>query len=219
MPLLAYCLAEARDQISAPAAGVQGMAIQVLREGKLQCFVSEFVAGSLAGSAPIKEAAIEFNRTLQELLKQVTIVPFRFPTVLSNKHELIEHVKQHATQYEEALARLRGMVQMDIRIEAPETQGGTPSSGTEYLRLREERLTNLHDVAAQFRRAGEHWIREWRERTTSRGVHCYALLTREHVDFFLAKTRVLVIAPEYNARVSGPWPPAEFLKKNGQQEL
>jgi hypothetical protein len=219
MPLLAYCLAEARDQISIPPCGVQGMAIQGLRAGNLWCFVSEFGAGNLEGGPSIKEAAIEFNRTLQEFLKQITIMPFRFPTVLGDKSELLEHVVQQSSHYEEVLKRLRGMVQMDIRVETPQAENARVSSGTEYLRTREARYKMPQDIAAQFRRAGEPWIREWRERDTSHGLHCSALLPHEHIDGFLLKTRAVTIAFGYTARVSGPWPPAEFLKENEQRKL
>ena len=210
MPLLAYCIAETRAIKTLPA-GIDGLPIQGIQAGKLHCFVSEIAIDSLAGTTSLKEAAIQFNRTLQDFLKQATIVPFRFPTML-NENELIEHLTQHALQYEEALVRLRGMVQMDIRIEARQAKSETFSSGTEYLRLREARLASLHDIAAQFRSAGQPWIREWREHEMSRGLHCHVLLPREQVDSFLGRTRGLSIASEYRARVSGPWPPAEFLK-------
>src|SRR5262249_48397396 len=155
--------------------------------GELRCFVSELATAGLAGSTPIKEAAIEFNRTLQEFLKQTTIVPFRFPTMLGDENALLEHLAPHAAQYEEALARLRGMIQIDIRIEVPEAKGRVSPSGTEYLRVREARLQTLHDISMQVRCATEQWIREWRQRNTPRGLRCYVLLPREHLDSFLAK--------------------------------
>jgi Gas vesicle synthesis protein GvpL/GvpF len=218
MPLLAYCLAEAREEISIPPAGVQGLTIQALPSGKLCCFFSQFRADSLAGTTPLREAAIEFSRTLQEFLKQATVIPFRFPTLLGDENELLKHLIQNAVHYEKALARVRGMVQMDIRVVPREAASAKVTSGTEYLRARAQRDKALHAVAAQFRCAGAQYIREWRERETSHALHCYALLARQHMDAYLSKTQNLSIASEFTARVSGPWPPAEFLQAYEQRK-
>jgi len=214
MPLLAYCLAEARDKISFPHAGVQGMPLRNVRSGNLECLVSDFETSSAAGRTPIRDAALEFNRTLQDLLTQSTIVPFRFPTVLADENELLEFLTEHAGEYEATLARLRGTVQIDIRVEAPDSESSTQASGTEYLRGREARYDALQETAAQFRRAGKEWVRQWRDRDTARGLRCSALLGREQVNAFLAAAKEVRIPPRWNVRVSGPWPPAEFMKEN-----
>jgi hypothetical protein len=212
MPVLAYCLAEARDEIRFPQAGVQGMPLRNVRSGNLQCLVSDFETSSGAGRSLIKDAALEFNGILQDLLKQSTIVPFRFPTVLADENELLEFLTEHA-EYEETLARLRGTVQMDIRVEAQGSGPPLKPSGAEYLRGREARYGTLQEIAAQFHRAGKAWVREWRDRDTARGLRCSALLGREHVNAFLAAAKQVRIPPRCNARVSGPWPPAEFVKE------
>jgi gas vesicle protein GvpL/GvpF len=213
MPLLAYCLAEARDEISFPHAGVQGMPLRNVRSGNLECLVSDFETSDVVGRASIKDAALEFNRTLQDVLRQYTIVPFRFPTVLADENELLELLTEHAPEYEEALARLRGTVQIDIRVDAQDSGTLAKSSGTEYLRGREARYHTLQQIAAQFRHAGKEWVRQWRDRDTALGLRCSVLLGREHVDEFIAAARQLSIPRGYTARVSGPWPPAEFVKK------
>jgi hypothetical protein len=213
MPLLAYCLAEARDEIRFPQAGVQGMPLRSVRSGNLECLVSDFETSSVAGQAPIKDAALEFNRTLQDLLKQSTIVPFRFPTVLADENELLEFLTEQAAEYEATLARLRGTVQIDIRVEMPDSESTTKPSGTEYLRGREARYDALQEIAAEFRRAGNEWVRQWRDRDTARGLRCSALLGREYVNAFLAAAKQLKLPQGCNARVSGPWPPAEFVKE------
>src|SRR5438876_994033 len=123
MPLLAYCLAEARDEISFPQAGVQGMPLRSVRSGNLECLVSDF-------------------------------------------------------------------------------ESTTKPSGTEYLRSREARYDALQEIAAEFRRAGNEWVRQWRDRDTARGLRCSALLGREHVNAFLAAAKQLKLPQGCNARVS-----------------
>src|SRR5579862_1858746 len=105
MPLLVYCIAEAGSKIEIPPCGVQGASLRTLIESGLICFLSDY--DHSAGGNHVRDAALDFNRVLQELLRQAAIVPFRFPTLLEDESEIRRFLLQHAAEYCDALARLR----------------------------------------------------------------------------------------------------------------
>jgi gas vesicle protein GvpL/GvpF len=214
MPLLAYCITEARSELAIPAAGVGSMPVKAVIAGPLQCFVSHFESGSIEGKTTIRESALEFHRTVQELFRQVAVVPFRFPTILGDENEISAFLAEHSSEYENALLRLRDAVQMEIRIEEREVASPPAASGTEYLRQRLSSHKNIAETALRFQHASEEWVREWRQRETPSGLRCYALLTREHLESFLTSMKEIPVAPGQTARVTGPWPATEFLKVN-----
>jgi Gas vesicle synthesis protein GvpL/GvpF len=214
MPVLAYCITEARSELAIPAAGVGNMPLRAVVAGPLQCFVSHFETGSMEGKATIRESALEFHRTVQELFRQTAVVPFRFPTILGDENEISAFLAEHSSEYEDALLRLRDAVQMEIRIEEREVASPPAASGTEYLRQRLTSHTNIAETALLFRHASEEWVREWRQREIPSGLRCYALLTREHLESFLTSMKEIPVSPGQTARVTGPWPATEFLKVN-----
>lgn len=214
MPVLAYCITEARSELAIPVAGVGSMPVKAVIAGSLQCFVSHFESGSMEGKATIRESALEFHRTVQELFRQAAVVPFRFPTILADENEISAFLAEHSSEYENALLRLRDAVQMEIRIEEREVASPPAASGTEYLRQRLTSHTNIAETALLFRHASEEWVREWRQREIPSGLRCYALLTREHLESFLTSMKEIPVSPGQTARVTGPWPATEFLKVN-----
>src|SRR6266705_1843440 len=107
MPVLAYCITEARSELAIPAAGVGSMPIKAVVAGPLQCFVSRFESGSLEGKATIRDPALEFHLTVQELFRQAAVVPFRFPTILVDEHEISAFLPDQSRTYKSTLAPLR----------------------------------------------------------------------------------------------------------------
>jgi hypothetical protein len=217
MPVLAYCITEARSDLAIPATGVRGMPVHLVAAGALQCFVSHFESGSMEGKATIREAALEFHHTVQELFRQAAVVPFRFPTILADEDEISAFLAEHSGEYESALSRLRDAVQMEIRIEEREPARASAASGTEYLRRRQTSHKRVEGTASRFREASQEWVREWRQRETPSGLRCYALLTREQREPFLASMKRVQVLPDQTARVTGPWPATEFLKANDER--
>ena len=212
MALLAYCMMEAATMVEKPAAGVGGRKIDELADSGLRCFFSRFENREQLSGTPAVESAVAFHQVLQALFQQAVIVPFRFPTVVDGEEELRQHVEAHASRYAEALSRLRHMVQMEIHIgQKEEGTANLPASGHEYLQGRQALASELKTAAKQFRQTTGPWVAEWRERQTKQGMRCYALLSREAVAGFQNAARTLRQSLP-GARVSGPWPPAEFLE-------
>jgi Gas vesicle synthesis protein GvpL/GvpF len=213
MPLLAYCIMEASATIEMPASGVAAAKVEELQEFGLRCCFSRFESREHLSRIPAVESAYGFHQVLQALFRQAAIIPFRFPTLLENVDELRQHLREHAPQYIEALSRLRHMAQMEIHIGANQAaeKASQPASGREYLQQRQARAAELKATAEKLNQATRSWVVEWRERQTDGGMRCYALLPRDAVASFQQAAQALSQSLP-GTRLSGPWPPAEFLE-------
>lgn len=207
MPLLAYCIAEA-GSIEIPPCGVQGKTIQTVSESGLIGFVSEY--NQVGDSEQIRSTALEFNRVLQDLLRQAAIVPFRFPTMVEDESEMRGFLRDHADKYLENLRRLRDAVQMEVNLTADESPKAK-SSGTDYLRARQARHQKFAATAEAIRQALSAWTKDWREHESSGGTRCYVLISRDAVKTVLQRLQGMKIPDDLRARVTGPWPATEFL--------
>jgi hypothetical protein len=213
MPLLAYCMTEASAAVQMPSAGVAGARVEELQESGLRCCFSHFESREQIAAIPAVESAFAFHQVLQVLFRQTSIISFRFPTMLGNQEELRQHLREHAPRYAEALTRLRHMVQMEIHIGTSQATGTGPpaSSGREYLQQRQARAAELKATGERFNQAIRPWVVEWRERQTDGGLRCYVLLHRDAVSSFQQAAQALSQNLP-GTRLSGPWPPAEFLE-------
>lgn len=214
MPLLAYCVMEATAAIEIPPAGVAGTRVEEMQEFGLRCCFCRFETREHLSRVPALESAYGFHQVLQALFRQAAIIPFRFPTLLENADELRQHVREHAPQYLEALHRLREMVQLEIHVgtnRVPE-KASQAASGREYLQQRQARAAKLKATAEKFNQATRSWVVEWRERQADGGgMRCYALLRRDAVTSFQQAAQALCQRLP-GTRLSGPWPPVEFLE-------
>ncbi len=213
MSILAYCVTMAEVASKVSRAGVAGMTVESLNESGFRCFVSRREGDLPLSSLARREPALEFHSVLQELFQQNTIIPFRFPTVLADEADLSAHLKENAEQYREALSRLKDMVQMEIHLGFGQaaTPGRSKVSGTQYLKQRQGQLRGLEKLAEKFRQAGA--IQSWQKRESARGVRCFALIRRDDIPEFQGQVAGVVVGAEIALRVTGPWPPTEFLKE------
>ncbi|PYX83459.1 MAG: hypothetical protein DMG70_10370 [Acidobacteria bacterium] len=215
MPALTYCITESAVPIEVSSAGVAGMAVESVEHSGLRCFVSRSSSSDAMLGPPAREAALAFHRVLQEIFRQTAIIPFRFPTVLSDEAELTGHLGEHAAEYHEALGRLRDVVQMEVRLDLEGSQQGAPErqTGTGYLKGRQAEQAALEKLAGQFQEAGRNWIRGWHQHVSRHHIRCYALVSRRGVAEFERALVVVDVPPRVSARVSGPWPATEFVSE------
>ena len=216
MAVLAYCITETQPEIKAPPTGVRGTTIETIRIQDLQCFISQFDLQDVVGRAPMQEAALAFNRVLQDLLRQTAIIPFRFPTIVTDETELSQFLTEHQTEYRETLHRLRNCVQMEIRLKRQTSENSratSPKSGAEYLRSRQAQHQYVDSIVARFREAARPLAKEWRHRESATGIRCFALVDRSDVQAFLRQIKGVSVPTESEFRITGPWPASEFLKE------
>jgi hypothetical protein len=209
--LLAYCITEAQFQLP-PMKGVEGVTVEDFVEGGLRFFLSHHETLS---SIDAQKSALEFHRVLSAILVTTALIPFRFPTLLRGMDELTAHIRENYEEYEAALQRLRHALQMEARITlangAEETDEST--SGRQYLESRRSRLVMLESVSAALKHAVAPWLLDWRQKTTSHGLRCYALVNRDSVADFQGAAGEIKVNPGIRLHLSGPWPASEFLQQ------
>ena len=216
MPVLPYCITEVNASSTIPRVGVAGAMVRVTDHAGLRCFFSEVESGQTARLSG-QDAALEFHRVLLEVFRETAIIPFRFPAIVEEEPELLRFLGEHAAEYHQSLVALRNMVQMEIRIAAkdaidqPATNSG--QSGADYLRRKQQREAKLRGTADRIRSAVDTYVSDWRERDSAHDKRLFALVLRPSLPEFEGQLKNLEIEAENLVRVSGPWPPAEFLKK------
>lgn len=210
MPILAYCTITESERIEFPNCGVQGRHIFAVSESGLHCLCSPFMT---AGAAePLRDSALIFNKVLQSVFKQTTLIPFRFPTVVADEQEIRAYLQEQGAELSDALRRFEGAVQMEVDLRLKELlnpQGS--SSGTDFLRRRQADLHVLEQASSRLRDAVAGSFREWRIRNSSHRTRCYVLVERGALEEFLQKARNLELSNQIHARITGPWPVSEFV--------
>lgn len=209
--MLAYCIAEQQKQIDIPDTGVEGGPIRWIDLDALRCFISDF--GVQMPRERVPEMVKVFNDVLQRIFAQTAIIPFRFPTIVESEAALRKFVKSHSAEYRSALHRLRDKVQMDVRILAkPERAETSPQSGKAYLQQRSALHREAQSILQEFRRVSHSVAEEWGQGAAADGIRAFALVERSSLPIFLEKIAKVPIPTGISARVTGPWPPGEFIE-------
>jgi Gas vesicle synthesis protein GvpL/GvpF len=215
--VLAYCIAEQRSQINIPASGLEGAPVKWLDMDDLRCFVSDFPVSMPNEPAP--EMVKAFHRVVRRIFAQAAVIPFRFPTIVESEAVLRQFLKNRSAAYSEALRRLRHKVQVDVRIILNPAAGAANSvsrapsqSGKKYLEARQGRYRQTQSILDEFRRVSNSLAEEWIQRETPSGIRAFALLDRSALPAFLEKIGRVLTPADISARVTGPWPPSEFVE-------
>ena len=130
MPLLLYGVTDCGGEVADLPSGVAGATVQSVEFSRLVCFYSEY---SPVMASDTRQAALAFYRVVHSLFQKIAIIPFRFPTVLSDHAEVASEIEKHAAEYHAGLAKVRGCVQIEIRIrfrvdDHPQMTPSTPRS-------------------------------------------------------------------------------------------
>jgi len=210
--VLAYCIAGNISEVKLPRSGVEGAAVRWIASGVLRCLASDF--GRRMPDAPVPEMVKEFSQVLQSIFEQTVIIPFRFPTIVESDEVLHGFIEARSAEYGEALRRLHNKVQMDVRITAgrAERSQSRAQSGKDYLETRRAEQQQLQSVLAEFRRVSGSLAEAWVKRDTPSGIRAFALVDRGVLEDLLKELGRLHMPPEVSARITGPWPPSEFVE-------
>jgi hypothetical protein len=88
----------------------------------------------------------------------------------------------------------------------------TPVSGREYLKRRQEAADRIAAIESKLKTVTTGSVREWRARQDRRKHHWFALVARQDRERFVAALRSAGPSEGVRLRLSGPWPPGEFVK-------
>jgi hypothetical protein len=205
--LLLYCMTDGNASAAAdtPATGVGGAALQNLSESLIACWYSETTA--LPGNA--REDVLAYHAVITAFFARGPVAPFRFPTTLPDTAALSTWLAANAPAVARELARLAPMVQMEIHLHPTGAASPGAATGRAYLESRRDAQRSLTERAELAKSAVADTAAEWHQRETREGLRCYALVPRGSESGFVA--RIDALGWGAAARVTGPWPPAEFL--------
>ena len=190
--------------------GVGGSPLECWRVSGLEVVVSNVADDEITQDAVLKHAEV-----VEHLLdRSRAVLPARFDRPLAGKEELNAAVSAAAPDLERSLRRVRGCVELGLRVVAPSAEpvpkGG---SGAEYMhaRLAEERRRRrlLDELDAQLTRLSEATTPA---RSSGGGAFVTSYLVaagnvpafRKAVDALQEAHRELTIV------CTGPWPPYSF---------
>ncbi len=167
----------------------------------------------------LKKAALQFHQVLRDILAATTPIPFRFPTLLESAEAFEQHLAPEQESYRQALERIDNAVQYEIvGTWADEQQAdlATPVSGREYLKRRQEALGRVAAVENKLKSVTADSVREWRTRQERKNHRWFALVRRNDRERFIASLRTAGASQGVRLRLSGPWPPSEFVTPRGE---
>jgi Gas vesicle synthesis protein GvpL/GvpF len=175
------------------------------------------VCGSAEEEKPSADTLWRHEAVVEALMAERDVVPLRYGTLFDDEAAAAAAIAEHRGELREALARVRGAVEISVRIAArsPLPQPPLASSGRDFLRaktriaeVREEARRSMHEpLAARARMSADRASSELPEL-----LRCAFLVDRGAVEEFTAAAAELDRASaEYSLLCTGPWPPYSFV--------
>jgi hypothetical protein len=221
MPCLLYCVTQSTVTVSV-ATGVGDAPVESREMLGVRLYWSniEDVQACLGQPESMKQSALQFHQVLREILSTTTPIPFRFPTLLDSSENLEQHLASEQELYREALMRVDGAVQYEITATWSDEQSSdsaTPVSGREYLKRRQQVTGRTAAVETKLKSVTADSVREWRGRQERKNYRWFALVPRDCRERFIASLRAAGGSEGVRLRLSGPWPPSEFVAPRGER--
>ncbi len=215
MPWLLYCLTASTETVPI-SSGVCELPVRSQQMLGFRVYWSELEnpEATLGDAESLKKAAVQFHHVLREVLTRTTPIPFRFPMMLEGEDALTQHLTAEQELYREALARVGDSVQYEIVgswATDAEADLATPVSGREYLKRRQEAAGRITAIESKLKTVTGDAVTEWRSRQERRTHRWFALVSRADRERFLAALRTAGPSEGVRLRLSGPWPPSEFI--------
>jgi hypothetical protein len=198
-----------------PLEGVGDAPLARRRIGDLELVVSETPRDEVTQEAVLRHAEV-----VEGLMTHSrAVLPAQFSRPFADGEELASAVSAKAPELAESLSRVRGCVELGLRVVAPASESSpSAESGAEYLRARldderrrsrliadiDEPLARLSQATAGARATGNVFERAY-------------LVREEDLSAFLDTVRELETEhPELALACTGPWPPYSFGAEAGQ---
>ena len=216
MPCLLYCVTRLEPEAVRDGVGVCDEPVRVQDVSGLRVYWSEIgdPETALAEGAAKKNAELKFQQVLRQIVAQTTPMPFPFPVVLADLEAIEKYAADERGYFEEALTRLGDSVQYEMIASwtaDDQVDLATPVSGREYLKRRQGAAERIAAIESKLKTVTTGIVREWRARQDRRKHHWFALVARNDRERFVAALRSAGPSEGVRLRLSGPWPPGEFV--------
>jgi hypothetical protein len=222
MAVLLYCVTQPSSAVNG-IAGVCDSAVQSHETAGLRVYWSEIAdpEGCLGSPEFLKKAAVQYRQVLREILATTTPIPFQFPTLVEDADALEKQVAAVQATYLTALERIGDAVQYEIvgSWAADENADlATPVKGSEYLKRRQEAAVRIAAIDNKLKTVTVDVVKEWRSRRERKTHRWFALVPRDGRERFIAALKSAGPSQGVRLRLSGPWPPSEFVVASGGHE-
>lgn len=192
--------------------GVGGVSLNTLEHHELRVLWSE-VKWPFEPSE-IQKSAVEFHHAVHHIFAQTVVVPFRLLSVFDHRQSLVDFVARHGAGFIADLKRLQDTVQMECVVFFKATGPPDLSSGSAYLRQKAGLQSALEEFGGNLRNALSPVGSEIRTRQAKHGNRIYCQVQRGQEELFRTIVQQVQVPSPLERRVSGPWPPAEFLSES-----
>jgi len=210
-----YCVSLVPENPVPNLVGIAEQPVVAHESGGFRVYYSDVASPeALLEGAARKAADVKFRQVLRELVAFATPLAFPFPSVVDEVGAIDVLITEQRETYTEALNRLAGMVQLELTATwAVDEQAdlATPISGREYQRRHQEAESRVAAIDRKLKSVTAGIVREWRSRQERRTRIWVALLARGDRERFIAALRGAEPSEGVRLRLSGPFPPNEFV--------
>ena len=222
--LYVYAIVEG-GKVALPGSGLEARALEAQSHHKLVIVFSRHAARI----APSPESLWRHERVVESLMRDHTLLPSRFGTMVSDEDALRDAVAANAAELSAGLQRVRGCVELGLRVLWPHEQTSPSNSssnhyasGRAYMlsRLEEEhrRKRIEQEASSLFDRLDKQLAPLARDSTRRRSsapqwtLSAAYLVKRDEVERFRERLRdVRTLLPDLRVLCTGPWPPYNFV--------
>jgi len=224
MKLYVYCLVEHTESLPESLHGITGSLVRRLDVGEFSFLVSDFSDPAVTVT---RENALAHASAIQSALKETTLLPFRFGTLVTEQ-QLENFANARGAALRTKLEQVRGCVEMNVKIiseregtKSPVATAPHEKPGTSFLAEKRREILGSEARAAEAKRVAG-WL-EGRVAAVAKQTHVQTsptdkmfvtaahLVERDRVEEFrmrLAEARQE--RADLHFLVSGPWAPYSF---------
>jgi hypothetical protein len=166
------------------------------------------------------------ERVVEAIMARGTVLPLRFGTVLEREDQLAAVVEKRKDELHSALERVRGHVELGLRLlrsadPDPEMRSGD-TSGRAYLlaRAAEHRRADkaIADVHAPLAELAAASVVRNRPRPPAIMIAAYLVDAVRVADFRLRADEIAARHEDLQLIVTGPWPPYNFATGSAHED-
>ncbi len=166
---------------------------------------------------PTPDALWRHDQIVEAAMAQGPVLPARFGTTFIDADALRTTLERDRFRLRHQLERLRGCVELAVRVSSPTSDAASPSTGQEYIHARLDDRRARRALAEQMLvPLASHAVRSRTPRPVrdTRALTASFLVRAAEVDEFADRVRLL--AERHSELVfscTGPWPPYSFAEE------
>jgi hypothetical protein len=213
-----YAIAEPATAVPPPSRrGLGGAALRAIARADRAAVYSRHRS---LRPRPSRDMLVAHELVVEALMARGAVLPLRFGTTLPSEEELAESLASRSDELVCALERVRGRVELGVRVvparmpDGGTSGGGRRSSGRAYLLERVERHRRSEAVVRKLHEALDAVAQASRTRarpTPPAILIADYLVDCEDVEGFRSRVEGVAAAhDDLRVAVTGPWPPYNF---------